>query len=232
MLTAFCAAVAAGADITAAAADFGRESCGLLTERELERCLLVLLAGELQAVRADPAAVIAVARAGHRRQAEAYRVTELLVDPLSGLDSEARFVSELWEATSAGRPTWLVVLGPSAAVRSRSLLDDLELGLLRRPGSGRGSMVLLRSGVVLLLTTTRDAALEELQAFTRRWPLRSGRVIPGERAASVADLSWWLVGVVAEAVDRTSAAPAATEPATTEPAATEPGDDTDVASDV
>lgn len=196
-LTAFCTAVGDGADIGLAAADFGRACCGLLTESELERCLIALLAGELSSVSADPAAVIAAARAGHRRQAEAFRFTALLVDPLSGLDSESRLVSELWEAAAAGRPTWLVVLSPTVRARSRSWISDLEVGLLRRPLPGRLSMVKLESGDVLMLTDTLVAAQDGLAEFARRLPLLAGRVVAVQPAASIADLAWWLVGVLA-----------------------------------
>lgn len=144
----------------------------------------------------DLAAVIAAARLGHSRQAEAFRFTELLIDPLNGLDSESRFLADLWGSVSLGHPTWLMICVPIEPTTG-SWERGLTAGVLRWTTPGLLGVTLLASGAVVGRTGTAESAHRCLAELTGRLPGLVGRVVRVGTVTGIADLAWWLVCAVA-----------------------------------
>ena len=150
-----------GRGLAAAAATFGADRAGWLTEEEVTADVRAAL-DALRSMHLEPLdqhRVEAWVTQAYNRECEASRVAGLVVDALSGLDTEEAFLIHLWDLVREHPEAQLVVSvppvdGPLEGRLSRPILLGRELS---RSG-GLVATVILDSGEVVGCTRTQADA--------------------------------------------------------------------------
>lgn len=192
-----CRALAAECGAEGAAFDFGRGCCGFLDQEEMVQYLrlILLVTTEFGHSSTDEENAVAAAVAGFQRQAETFRYAEMLTDPLSGLDSEPKFLTELWNTVSRRASTFLAVFKVPSPERPENWTQLVELGALWREIAGVEGLGTMGAGNLLVRASSAQAAHRCIEATHRRWAI-PGRVarVPHD-FSSIAELAWWLTGI-------------------------------------
>lgn len=187
--------------MTDAAVRFGR-SCFAVSEQEMMgRIRFAAAAADGQKDTTTTGALAMAAVSGRHRELESLRWISMLVEPLSGFDTEARFLADLWAQVRSGKPVWLATL---VLINNRSDAPWLQrmrvaaqcTELLGDRFSAEAAAVLHDEVVVV-----RGSCSAGIERFVDEAALRTPgltgtcHAVPPD-LVSVEELTWWLSGVL------------------------------------